>query len=125
MEISNTVWLPDITDWWRQQKEMHWKYADLSNLARNIHSVIPHGVWQEACLSHAQKVIGWREPKTTCETLWENVIVKQFARANNGMLAGDCAALDTEETENHFELKKEVKERKLHRMANVYDFLEM
>jgi len=23
MEISSTFWLPDITDWWRQQEETH------------------------------------------------------------------------------------------------------
>jgi len=36
MEISSTVWLPDITDWWRQQEETHSQYADLSNVALDI-----------------------------------------------------------------------------------------
>jgi hypothetical protein len=36
MEISSTYWLPDITDWWQQQEEMDSKYADLSNVARDI-----------------------------------------------------------------------------------------
>jgi len=36
MEISSTFWIPDITDWWRQQEEMHSKYADLSNVACDI-----------------------------------------------------------------------------------------
>jgi len=40
-------------------------------------------------------------------------------------LAGDCAALDTEDTENDLEFKTEAEERKLHRMAKVHDILEM
>jgi len=48
IEISNTFWLPDITDWWSQQEETHSKYADLSNEARDIFSIIPHGVVVEA-----------------------------------------------------------------------------
>jgi hypothetical protein len=41
------------------------------------------------------------------------------------MLVGDCAVFDTMVTENDLELKKEMEERKLHRMANVHDVLEM
>ena len=44
MEMSRTYWLPDITDWWRQQRETHSKYANLSKVARDIFSIIPHGV---------------------------------------------------------------------------------
>jgi len=44
MAISSTFRLPDITDWWRQQEETHSKYADLSNVARDVFSIIPHGV---------------------------------------------------------------------------------
>jgi len=36
MEISSKYWLPDITDWCRQQEETHSKYSDLSNVARDI-----------------------------------------------------------------------------------------
>jgi len=48
MEISSTFWIPDITDWWRQQEERHSKYADLSNVACDIFSIIRHGVGVEA-----------------------------------------------------------------------------
>jgi hypothetical protein len=48
MEFSSTFWIPDITDWWRQQEETHLKYTDLSNVARDIFSIIPHGVRVEA-----------------------------------------------------------------------------
>jgi hypothetical protein len=46
--------------------------------------------------------------------LQEEVIVREFARGNNRILAGDCAAFHTVETENDLELGKEAVERKLH-----------
>jgi len=125
MEISSTSWIPDITDWCRQQEETHSKYADLSNVARDIFSVIQHGVVVEAGLSLGGDVIGWRQSKTTGETLLEKVIVRQFACANNRISAGTDPELDTPHTENDSEMKKEAEERKLHRMAKVHDFLEM
>jgi len=125
MEISSTFWIPDITDWWQQQEETHSKYADLSNVARDIFSMIPHGVGVEASFSLGQDVIGWRQSKTTGEPLHKKVVVRQFARANNGILAGTDPELDTTNTENNSEMKKEAEERKLHRMAKVHDCLEM
>jgi len=125
MEISSTFWIPEITDWWRRQEETHSKYADLSNVARDIFSIVPHRVGVEASFSLGRDVIGWRQSKTTGETLREEVIVRQFARANNGILAGTVRELDTPHTDNDSEMKKEAEERKLHRMAKVHDFLEM
>jgi len=107
MEISSTFWIPDITDWWRQQEETHSKYADLSNVARDIFSIIPHGVRVEARLSLGRDVIGRRQSKTTGETLGERVVVRQFARANNGILAGTDPELDIMNTENDSEMIKE------------------
>jgi hypothetical protein len=125
MEISSTFWIPDISDWWQQQEETHSKYADLSNMARDIFSIIPHGVGVEASFSLGRDVIGWRQSKTTGETLRDKVVVRQFARANNGILAGTDPELDTMNTENDSEMKEEAEERKLHRMAKVHDFLEL
>jgi len=125
MEISCTFWLPDITDWWRQQEEMHSKYAELSNVARDIFSIIPHGVRVEASFSLGQDVIGWRQSKTTGETLRKKVVVSQFSRANNEILAGTNLELDTTMTENDSEMENEAEERKLHGMAKVHNFLEM
>jgi len=59
MEICSTFWLPDITDWWRQQEEMHSKYANVSNEVRDIFSLISHGVGFEASFSLGRDVIGW------------------------------------------------------------------
>jgi len=125
MEISSTFWIPDITNWWRQQEETHSKYSDLSNVARNIFSIIPHGVGVEASYSLGRDVIGWRESKTTGETVREKVVVRQFARAKNRILAGTDRELDTPHTENDLEVKKDAEARKLHRMAMVHDFLKM
>jgi len=125
MEIRSTFWIPDITDCWRQQEETHSKYPDLSNVARDIFSIIPHGVGVEACISLGRDVIGCRQSTATSETFREKLVVRQFARANNGILAGTDSELDTTNTENDSEMKKEVAERKLHRMAKVHDFVEM
>jgi hypothetical protein len=125
MEISRTFWLPDITDWWRQPEETHSKYADLPNVARDIFSIIPHGVGVEASFSLGRDVIAWRQSKTTGETVSGKVVVRQFARANSGLLAGDDPVLDPDSTDNDMEMKRKTEEKKLHRMAKVHDFLEM
>jgi len=48
MEISITFWIADITNWWHQHEEKHSKYPDLSSVACDIVSIIPHGVGVEA-----------------------------------------------------------------------------
>jgi len=58
MEINSTFWIPDITDWGRQQEDTHSKYADLSKVARNIFPIMPHGVGVEASFSLGRDVIG-------------------------------------------------------------------
>ena len=111
MEISTTFWLPDITHWWQQQEQTHSKYADLSNVARNIFSIIHHGVRVEASFSLGQDVVMWRQSKTTGETLREKVVVRQFAQANNVLLAGDDPVLDSKCTDNNMEMKREAEEK--------------
>jgi len=74
MDISSTYWVPDITDWWRQQEETHSKYADLCYVARDIISIIPRGVTVEASFSLGPDVVGWRQSKTIGEMLREEVI---------------------------------------------------
>jgi len=98
MKISSKFWMPDITDWWRQQEEMHSKYADLFNVVRDIFSIIPHGVRVESSFSLGRDVIGWRQSKTTGDSIREKVVVRQFARANNGILAGNETESDTTNT---------------------------
>jgi len=125
MEITREFWLLDITDWWWQQNETQLKYADLSNVACDIFSIIPHSVGVEATFSLGRDVIGWRQLKTTGETLHKNVLVTQFAWANNGSLAGDNPVLDSSSTDNDMEMKREAEEKKFHRMAKVHDCVEL
>jgi len=56
--------------------------------------------------------------------LQEKLLVRHYALANDGILAGDDPALDRSETDDNSELKSEAEERKLHRMAIIHDFLE-
>jgi hypothetical protein len=134
MAISSTFWLPDITDGWRQQKELRSQYADLqcgmrqilyhtfSNVACDIFSIITHSFRVEASYSLGRDVIKLRQSKTTGATLHQQVVVRQFARANSGLLAGDDPVLDPNCTDNDMEVKREAEEKKLHRMAKVHDF---
>jgi len=62
---------------------------------------------------------------TTGKTLRENVVVRQFAQANDWIFAGNDPAMDATEPEKVLELKREVEEIKLHRMAKVHDLLEI
>jgi hypothetical protein len=125
MEISTIFWLPDVTEWWRQQEETHSKYTDLSNAVRDIFSIIHHGDRVKARFSLVRNVIGWRQSKTTGETLCKKVVVRQYARATSGLLAGDDPVLDPTGTDKDLELKREAEGKKLHRMAMVHDFLDM
>jgi len=125
MEISSTLWIPDITDWRHQQEEIHSKYADLSNGVRDIFSIIPHGVGVVASFSLGRVVIAWRQSKPSGGTFRKTVIERQFARSNDRILAGDYPVLDTMDTENDSAMMKVAEERKLHRMAKVHDCLEM
>jgi hypothetical protein len=125
MDVCSTLWIPDITNWWHQQEEGHSKYADLSNVAEEIFFVIPHGVGVESSFSLGQDVIGWRQSKTTYETLCEKVVIRQFPCGNNEVLGCDDPALDTTNTDNEWEMRKEAEERILHSMAKVHDLLQM
>ena len=52
-------------------------------------------------------------------------VVTPFARANRGMMAGADPELYTLNTENNLEMKNEVEERTLPRIAKVHNILEM
>jgi len=114
MEISSTFLKLDITNWWWQQEEMHSKYANLSNVACDIISIIPHGVGVEASFSLRWDVIGGRQSKPTAKTLHEKVVVRQFAQANIGIMADADPTLDKANTEIDSEMKKEAYEGQLH-----------
>jgi len=58
------------------------------------------------------------------DPLWK-VVVRQFARANQKILADDNPALETKNTKNYSEMKKVADKQKLPRMAKVRNVLEM
>jgi len=125
MEISSTFWLPDITDWCQQQEELHSKYTNLSNVARDIFSIIPHGVRVEASSTLGRDVIRWWQSNTTGGTLCKMVVVRQFARANHGLLAGYDPVLNPTSTDKDMEMRREAEQKKLHRMGQGHDMSEM
>ena len=106
------------------KKTQNPKYADLSNVVRDICSIIPHGVGVEASFSLVRDVIRQRESKTAGETHHEKVEGRQFARANNGVLAGDDPVSDPSSTENDIEMNRDAEGKKLHRMAKVHNLLQ-
>jgi hypothetical protein len=51
IKLSSTFWILLITNWLRQQEATHSKYTDLSNMASDTFSFIPHGVGVAASFS--------------------------------------------------------------------------
>jgi len=90
-------------------------------MACGIFCIVQHRVRVEASLSLAQGVIGWRQSETTGKARCEKVIVRQFAQANHEILAGNYPALDSTNSENNSEIKREVEDRTLDRMAMIHD----
>jgi hypothetical protein len=86
-----------------------------------LHSTI--GV--EARFSLWRDVIDWRQTKTRGESRHNNVVVTQFAQADNGLLAGNDPVLDTQNTDNDLEMKRKADQMKSHTMAKVHDWLKM
>ena len=125
MKFSITFSIPDLTNWWCKQEETHSQYADLSNVVRDINCIITHGVNVKASFSLGRDVIGGRQSKSPGEALCKTFIVTQFSRANTEILACTHPELENTNTENDSEIRNHVQESKLHRMAKVYNILEM
>ena len=79
----------------------------------------------EASFSLGQDDIGWTRLQTTGETLSEKVVARQFTEANNAIWAGEDPVLDTSNTENDSEMKRQAEETTLQRLAKAHDILEM
>jgi hypothetical protein len=71
MEICCRFRIPDLTNRWHQQEDTQPKYTDLSNAARDMFSIVLHGVAVEPGCSLGQDVSSWTRSKTTSDTLWE------------------------------------------------------
>jgi hypothetical protein len=94
-------------------------------VACDIFSIIPHSVRVEVSFSLGQDMFGWRQSKTKGKTVHKQVVVRQFSRANNGILPGNNAVVDPSSTNNDMEMNREAEEKNLHQMAKVHNFLEM
>jgi len=125
MEIRSTFCLRDITDSWHQQKETPSRYAEFSNVACELFSIIPDGVGVKASFSLGGDFIAWWTSKTTGKTLCEKFGVRKVAPVNYGILAAADPLMDTTNTEDNSEMKKESEEWKWHRKAKVHDCFEM
>jgi hypothetical protein len=79
----------------------------------------------EASFSRRRDVVGLGQSKTKGGTFREKVVVRLCVGTNHGILAGTDAELDTMNTENHSEMKKDAEEWEMHRKPMVHDFLEM
>jgi len=124
MKISRTFRIPHITYWWHQQEHTRSKYTNFSDVARDIFSIIPHGVGVEEGFSLAQDNIGWRQWKTTGGTLREQVVLWQLPLANNRIFEGNHPELNLTETQNALEVQLEVEESTLHTTPKVHNFFE-
>jgi hypothetical protein len=72
-------WILEITDCWHYKEEAHSKYANFTNVGLNIISINPPGVGVEASISLLGDINRWRLPRTTCESLGKNCVVRKFA----------------------------------------------
>jgi hypothetical protein len=55
---------------------------------------------------------GWRQSITKGKTRRQKVVVRQFAGAKRGLLAGDDPALHTTNTDNDLEMKRVAEQKK-------------
>jgi len=82
--------------------------AILSTVACDIFPTIQPGVGVTASFPLVQDMIRWRQSNITGVT---NVVIWQFAKANEVILAGNDPALDTVKTDKNFEMTREAQER--------------
>lgn len=68
---------PDVADWWREQEKNETLFKPLAKMARDIFSVIPHGVGVEHSFSIARMVVSWQQHRMSAETLKQRMIVRQ------------------------------------------------
>ena len=68
-ELTAAFWKPDVTAYWREQEDSCTQYAPLARMARDVFSVIPHGLGVEASFSLGRDVLGWRQCRTSGDML--------------------------------------------------------
>jgi len=123
--ISHIWWTPDITDWWLQQQQTLSKCGDISVMACDILSDIPHHIVLKAILFLGADMVGWWQSHPAGGTLRKIVVVRLFARAYNRRVVSYNPVLNTRNADDDLEMHCESEEKKLHRMGNLHNGLEM
>jgi len=120
-EMTASFWYPDVAGWWLKQETTMGEYRDLAKMARDIFSVMPHGVGVEASFSLGRDIISWRQSRTKGSTLQQKVVVRQWARSNDGLLPEE--AIQSAGSDVNNEEKQKQEDQKLNQLASVRDFL--
>ena len=68
-QLTAAIWKPDVAAYCREQEVSCMEYAPLARMACDVFSVIPHGVGVEASFSLGRDVLGWRQCRTSGDTL--------------------------------------------------------
>jgi len=97
MPMSSYIWIPDNTNWLHPQDKIYSMFADLSNVAHEIFSIMAYSVRARGLYFIVWYITGWIQSKTRGKTLRKRVVVRQFAHANKGILAGDDPSFEYEE----------------------------
>jgi hypothetical protein len=95
MEISRTLWLPDITGWWWHQEDPQTQYFNIHNVVLDIYSSILHDIGVKASFYVARELSGWSQSKTMSMILWESNVDRLLGQANNQIFVGDSATFPT------------------------------
>ena len=120
-ELTAAFWKPDVAAYWQEHEDSCTEYAPLARMARDVFSVIPHGIGVEASFSLGCDVLGWRQCRTSGDMLQKKVIVRQFSRSNPGILAGADIGLPNNATAAQNEQKEE--DKKLLKLAGISDHI--
>lgn len=120
-EITASFWYPDVAGWWLKQETTMGEFRDLAKMARDIFSVMPHGVGVEASFSLGRDVISWRQSRTNGITLQHKVVVRQWARSNNGLLPEEVSR--SMKTDINTDEQQRREDKQLNQLASMKDFL--
>ena len=120
-EVTASFWYPDVAGWWMKQERRMGDYRDLARMARDIFSVMPHGVGVEASFSLGRDVISWRQSRTKAATLQQKVVVRQWARSNDGFLPDEVKK--SLEGDNDEDERQKKEDERLNQLASMRDFL--
>lgn len=109
-EFKGRLEQPDIGEWWHQQEKDNTVFKPLAKMARDVLSVIPHGVGAERSFSIGRMVVSWQQHGMTAETLKQRMIVRQDNNRRNADIhdLGAAAAAENEKIKKQADLLDQV-----------------